>query len=84
VVVFSTKAATTDGLVATTSAPGATAAAYKLILQRRQEPTPEAIAEFFKGIPFHEGPLDVSVPLMLANLHSHGDLDRIRAEVKGI
>jgi hypothetical protein len=66
-----------------TSAPGAIAAAYMLMLQRGQEPTPEAIAEFFKGIPFHEGPLDVSVPLMLANLHSHGDLDRIRADVKG-
>jgi hypothetical protein len=66
-----------------TAAPGAIAAAYKLMLQRGQEPTPEAIAEFFKGIPFHEGPLDVSVPLMLANLHSHGDLDRIRADVKG-
>jgi hypothetical protein len=66
-----------------TSAPGAIAAAYKLLLQRGQEPTPEAIAEFFTGIPFHEGPIDVSVPMMLSDLHSRGELDRIRAEVKG-
>jgi hypothetical protein len=66
-----------------TAAPGAVAAAYKLMLQRGQEPTPEAIAEFFKGIPFREGPVEVAVPLMLANLHSRGELNRIRAEVKG-
>jgi hypothetical protein len=64
-----------------TAAPGAIAAAYKLMLQRGEEPTLEAIAKFFDGVPFHEGPLDVSVPPMLAELHARGDLDRIRAEV---
>jgi hypothetical protein len=67
-----------------TAAPGAIAAAYKLMLQRGQEPTPEAMAEFFKGIPFHEGSVEEAVPMMLANLHAQGHLDTIRAEVKGI
>jgi hypothetical protein len=65
-----------------TSAPGAVAAAYKLMLQRGQEPTAEAIAEFYEGLPFHEGPVEVAVPMMLSDLHSRGELDRIRAEVK--
>jgi len=66
-----------------TSAPGAIAAAYKYLLQQGKEPTPEAIAEFYKDIPFHEGPAEVVVPMMLSDLHSRGHLDRIRAEVDG-
>ena len=65
-----------------TAGPGAIAAAYKLLLQQGKEPTSGAIAEFLKGIPFHEGPVEIAVPMMLANLHSQGHLDRIRAEVK--
>jgi hypothetical protein len=53
------------------------------MLQRGQESTPEAIAEFFKGIPFHEGPVELAIPMMLSDLHSGGHLDRIRAEVNG-
>jgi hypothetical protein len=67
-----------------TAGPGGVAAVYKYMLQQGKEPTPEAIAEFLKGIPFYEGPVEVAVPMMLANLHSRGELDRIRADVKGM
>jgi hypothetical protein len=60
-----------------TAAPGAVAAAYKLLLRRGEEPTAEALTRFFKGVPFQEGPVEV----ILSDLHSRGHLDRIREEV---
>jgi hypothetical protein len=85
VVVFSTETpTTTDGLVATHSGTGGRCRRVQVSAPARKEPTSEAIAEFFKGIPFHEGPVEVVVPMMLSDLHSRGELDRIRVDVKGM
>ena len=81
----STEAATTtNGLVATNSGTGGNCRRVQVMLQQGKEPTVEALTEFFKGIPFQEGPPEVSVPMMLSDLHSRGELDRIRAEVDGL
>jgi hypothetical protein len=62
-----------------TATLGGVAAAYKYLLQQGQEPTAEALTEFFKGISFHEGPVE----MILYDLQRNGHSDKIRAEVNG-
>jgi hypothetical protein len=79
VVVSSTKTPTTTRLVATNCGTGGPLPQRTNICCKKGKSLP---VEFYKGMPFHEGP--VNVPLMLSKLHACGDLDRIRAEVNGI